>query len=167
MMNIKFPKQLLQEVKGGLDVLNVRLSIAESVTAGHLQLCFAQMENAADVFAGGITAYTIDEKVRILHVDPHEAKKYNCVSSDITEQMAREVSMLFHTDWGIATTGYATPVKESNGRLYAFFSISYKRQIVHTEKIELPLETNAEEAQYTYALITLKTFHKIIMKDTI
>lgn len=85
------------------------LAVAESLTAGHVQARVAAVSGASEFFLGGITAYSLDEKVRHLGVNRAAAKKVNCVSAEIAEQMARGVCGLFDADVGLATTGYAEP----------------------------------------------------------
>ncbi len=50
------------------------ISIAESVTSGCLQLAFSQMPNASLFYNGGITAYTLPEKVKLLKVNKKKRK---------------------------------------------------------------------------------------------
>lgn len=52
-----------------------------------------QMEGAMEVFAGGVTTYTINAKIKILKVDAKEAERCDCVSPKITEEMALAVSI--------------------------------------------------------------------------
>ena len=162
MMKIDFPELLLREVTQSLKEAKARVAIAESVTAGFLQLACSQMEGATEIFAGGITTYTPDAKIEILGVDAKEAEKCDCVSPKITEEMAVSVSNLFNTTWGIATTGYATSVPESTGRLFAFISIAYKTKIVSTEKIELRSNIKMEEAQFIYTTKALENLNRLL-----
>lgn len=83
------------------------LAVAESVTVGRLQARIGAISGASDFFLGGITAYTLDEKVRHLGIDRPEADAVNSVSAGVAEQMARGACRLFGSDLGAATTGYA------------------------------------------------------------
>ena len=85
------------------------LAVAESVTCGRLQARIGAISGASEFFLGGITAYSLDGKVRHLGVDRAEAESANSVSSRIAEQMARGACALFGADVGVATTGYAEP----------------------------------------------------------
>jgi nicotinamide-nucleotide amidase len=89
------------------------LSVAESMTAGHVQARVAAVSGASNFFLGGITAYSLAQKVKHLGVDRAAAKKVNSVSAAIAEQMARGVCELFDSDIGLATTGYAEPSPEN------------------------------------------------------
>jgi nicotinamide-nucleotide amidase len=85
------------------------LAVAESMTCGHLQARIGAVSGASEFFLGGITAYTLDEKVRHLGVKRAAAEPVNSVSAAVAEQMARGACVLFDSDFALATTGYAEP----------------------------------------------------------
>jgi nicotinamide-nucleotide amidase len=85
------------------------LAVAESVTCGHLQARIGAISGASEFFLGGITTYTLDEKVKHLGVKRAAAKAVNCVSAEVAEQMARGACALFGSDFALTTTGYAEP----------------------------------------------------------
>lgn len=85
------------------------LAAAESLTGGRIQSALTAVSGASVYFLGGVTAYTLDQKVKLLGVNRAAAKKTNCVSTEVAEQMARGVATLFDADLAIATTGYAEP----------------------------------------------------------
>lgn len=147
MKAVEFPKILLDEIACNLHQRNECISIAESVTSGFLQLAFSQMPNAEKFYKGGITAYTLEEKVKFLNLDYDEAKAVNCVSRHISEIMAQNVALLFDTEWSIATTGYATPVAESDNAIFAYYSIVYRGKIIRSDRIELHALTKSLDAQ--------------------
>lgn len=86
------------------------LAVAESMTCGRVQARVGEVSGASNFFLGGITAYSLDQKVKHLGVNRAAAKKVNSVSAEIVEQMARGVCELFGSDAGVATTGYAEPL---------------------------------------------------------
>ncbi len=83
------------------------LAAAESLTAGRVQARIASVSGASEFFLGGITAYTLDQKVKHLGVNRSAAAAVNCVSAAVAEQMAAGVCALFGSDFGMGTTGYA------------------------------------------------------------
>ena len=85
------------------------LAAAESMTCGRVQAAVGEVSGASKFFLGGLTAYTLDEKVRHLGVERRAARRVNCVSALVAEQMARGACRLFGSDLGVATTGYAEP----------------------------------------------------------
>ena len=105
------------------------VAVAESVTSGDVQSAFSLAKDALQFFQGGITVYNITQKVRHLHVDPVHAMSCNCVSNIIAEEMAKNVTKLFASDWGIGVTGYASPVPEKGvEELFAFMAIYHKEE---------------------------------------
>ncbi|WET68829.1 nicotinamide-nucleotide amidohydrolase family protein [Sphingobacterium sp.] len=159
---MELDKEVIQRIGKLLDRKTV--ATAESVTAGQLQFMLSQIENAAANFKGGITAYTLEEKVNLLGIDEDEARDCDCVSSQIAEDMALQASHLFNADFGIGVTGYATPVEESQFKLYAYFAISYKMQIIVSEKTELKKNFLGAKAQQKYGENILVTFESILAK---
>jgi nicotinamide-nucleotide amidase len=85
------------------------LAVAESLTSGRLQARIGAISGASEFFLGGITAYSLDQKVRHLGVDRAAAAAVNSVSAAVAEQMACGACALFGSDLGISTTGYAEP----------------------------------------------------------
>jgi nicotinamide-nucleotide amidase len=90
-----------------LQAPRLTLAVAESLTCGRIQARIGAISGASEFFLGGITAYTLDQKVRHLQVDPAEAEAANSVSARVAEQMARGACLLFGSDAAVATTGYA------------------------------------------------------------
>jgi nicotinamide-nucleotide amidase len=88
------------------------LAVAESLTCGRVQARVGAISGASEFFLGGITAYSLDQKVRHLGVDRAAAEPVNAVSDVVAEQMARGVCPLFGAQVGLATTGYAEPSAE-------------------------------------------------------
>lgn len=109
---------------------NFKLSVAESITGGNLQATLTSISGASDFFEGGVTAYSINQKVNLLGVDFDVAKENNCVSKEVADQMALGVSKLFDTEFGISTTGYA------QGDLYAYYSICKKGETISSGRID-------------------------------
>lgn len=162
MTQIDFPEIVLKEVRQSLISTKTRVSTAESVTAGFLQLACSQMERATEIFAGGVTAYSIDTKINTLEVDAEVAERCDCVSPTTTEEMALAAGRMFHTDWSVATTGYATVVPESKGKLFAFVSVAYKQEILLTSKIELSSTIGMLEAQFRYSIKALEILNTLL-----
>jgi nicotinamide-nucleotide amidase len=105
------------------------LSVAESVTCGRLQARIGAISGALQFFAGGITAYTLDQKARHLGVDRVSAAAVDSVSGGVAEQMARGACVLFDSDIGVATTGYAEPSAERGiADPFAWWAVARRRE---------------------------------------
>ena len=157
-----FPVELLREISRKIQKRNEKIAVAESVTSGFLQFLFSQMENASTFFSGGITAYNLEQKVNLLNVDRETAVQTNCVSPLVSETMSKKVTENFRSDWGIAITGYATPVKESGFELYAYFSIHYQSRLMVSEKIRPENVKLPSEIQQFYSESILKKLLELL-----
>ena len=132
-------KPVLNTIKTILTGREEKIAVAESVTGGDIQSVFSLAEDALSFFEGGMTVYNIHQKIRHLHVDPVEALASNCVSEKVAAEMAVSVAKLFHSHWGIAVTGYDSPVPEKGiTDLYAWVAFSYKGSLSSTEKLVAP-----------------------------
>lgn len=89
------------------------VAAAESVTGGHVQAMLTSVSGASDYFRGGLTAYTLDQKVKCLGVNRAHAKRSNSVSQQVAVEMAVGAARLFDADLAVATTGYAEPSREN------------------------------------------------------
>lgn len=105
------------------------IAVAESLTAGHLQAAIARVSGASRYFRGGVTAYSLETKVKILGVERQKALRTNCVSAEVAREMAMGVRELFGCDIGVATTGYAESTQGPEGKCtppFAFYAIVSK-----------------------------------------
>ncbi|MCA9264005.1 MAG: CinA family protein [Planctomycetales bacterium] len=96
-----------EKLGGLLRERNETVSVAESVTSGHIQAAIGRVSGASDYFLGGITAYALDAKVRLLGVDLEHARSSKCVSPQIAFEMAAGIAQRFGSHWSVSTTGYA------------------------------------------------------------
>lgn len=158
-----FKTEVIERIKRKLIAEKQKLAVAESVTAGFLQGAMASAELALQFFEGGITTYNINQKSRHLKIDRKKGEECNCVSEPTVNEMAMGVCELFGTDWGIAVSGYATPVPESNHKLYAYFSVCFHGKVILTEKMDLTNQ-KAEEAQLKYVNIITEKFAELLYK---
>lgn len=155
---MELDKKLLEFIGQSLSDANESISVAESVTSGCLQLAFSQMHTPSLFYKGGITTYTLAEKIKILKITESSAVECDGVSESVAQEMALNVAKLFDTDWGIAKTGYCSPVRNSCYKVYAYFSFSYKGQIIGTKKLELHDKTQQLSAQLYFSEFILGCF---------
>ena len=102
------------------------LAVAESLTGGRLQARVTAESGSSAYFLGGVTAYTIESKVRLLTVDRSEAEASACVSARVAEQMAEGVCRLLGSDLGLATTGWAEPSAEAGvAEPFAWWAVAH------------------------------------------
>jgi len=137
------------------------IAVAESVTSGNIQRELASAIDASKFFQGGITAYNLGQKSRLLDVDPINAAACNCVAEQVAHEMALSVCKLFISNWGLAITGYASKVPESGNELFAYYTIAYNGVIKQSGKIEPP-DGEPDEVQSFYTRELLKELETIL-----
>jgi nicotinamide-nucleotide amidase len=130
-----FNNRQLAHIGAGLLKKKETIAVAESVTSGALQFALSSIPDASLFYQGGITAYNLGQKYKNLSVEPLHALSVNCVSQKVATEMALGISKLYCSDWGIGITGYASPVPESNNKVFAFYTIAYKHTIRISGKI--------------------------------
>ena len=141
------------------------LAVAESMTGGRVQAAITAVPGASGYFLGGLTAYTLDQKVRHLGVKRAAAAKVNAVSSGVAAQMARGAARLFGAGVAVATTGYAEPAPEFGvDDPFAHWAIAHRiagrRWRIVTGRVVCPgmTRTEAQEAVATAALAELVAY---------
>lgn len=154
MNSIEPDKALIETLAQLLKDRKETIAAAESVTAGLVQFSLSGMPEASLVYNGGITAYNLEQKTKHLKVDPVHAARVNCVSERVAVEMAAEVATVFDAAWGIGITGYAAPVPESENRLFAYYAIVYRQELLGsgmlTGKEGTPM---ALQAYYAHTLL--------------
>jgi nicotinamide-nucleotide amidase len=154
--------QVIESIKNVLTANGQSLSVAESVTSGHLQAALSLASEASKFFHGGITAYNLGQKARHLHVNPIHATSCNSVSQTVAEEMAMNANRLFLSDWAIGVTGYATPLPEMGiHELFAFYAIALHEKIVLKGRIE-GQDGDALSLQIHYANSILSDFQRYL-----
>lgn len=126
-----------------LQLPRLTLAAAESLTCGHVQAKVGEIPGASEFFLGGLTAYSLDQKVRHLGVRRAAAKRVQCVSAGVAEEMARGACALFGSDLGVATTGYAEPsLADGVKDPFAWWALTHRRRgrfvAVRSGRIECP-----------------------------
>jgi nicotinamide-nucleotide amidase len=118
------------------------LAVAESLTAGHVQARIAAASGASKYFRGGVTAYTLDAKVKLLGVGRAHARSVDCVSERVAVEMALGAAEVFDADLAVATTGYAEPSRARGVRRpMAWWAICHRMRggaTILAGQVELP-----------------------------
>lgn len=161
---MEYDLALVNSIKDILIERDQTLSVAESVTAGHLQAMISAATDASKFFQGGITVYNIGQKCRHLNVEPVHAENNNCVTQKVASQMAVEVNKLFLSDYGIGITGYASTIPQQDvHELFAFYAIAQGDRLVKAEKI-CSNKKEGVEAQQDFSFQVIQVLKKILQE---
>ncbi|RXK54785.1 CinA family protein [Oleiharenicola lentus] len=118
------------------------LAAAESLTGGQVQARLTSVSGASEYFLGGVTAYSLAQKVKLLGVNRVHAKTVDCVSQRVAVEMAAGAAQLFGADLAVATTGYAEPAPAKKVRTpQAWWALCHRHRgaaVVLSGQIEIP-----------------------------
>jgi nicotinamide-nucleotide amidase len=87
------------------------LALAESCTGGALAAAFTAIPGASTYFKGAVVAYETQQKIKVLGVSESLIATHSVVSEEVAIAMAAGVQRLMETDFAVATTGNAGPLK--------------------------------------------------------
>lgn len=102
-----FPPADIEKIKRLMNRAQLTVAVAESLTCGQLQHLLGSVSGASSYFEGGITAYSLRQKIALLGLEEELVHHSSGVSAKIAIEMASAVLRQFDTHLAIATTGYA------------------------------------------------------------
>jgi nicotinamide-nucleotide amidase len=111
------------------------LSTAESCTGGKIAQLLTSISGASNYFKGSIVAYGTEVKVSLLEINPNIIHNHSVVSRQVVQEMALSAQRILKTDFAIATTGNAGPLKgDSNAEVgTVFISVVTPNQVIVEE----------------------------------
>ena len=87
------------------------IATAESCTGGKIGQSLAAIAGASSYFKGSLVTYATQSKIDILGVSKNTIDKYSVVSEEVAREMVINVKQKMQSDYAIATTGNAGPLK--------------------------------------------------------
>jgi PncC family amidohydrolase len=111
------------------------LAVAESMSRGYLVGKLISGYGASIVVKGGVVAYTLDIKERVLSVPLEHTIRTNGVDQETADIMAKNVAELMNADYGLAITGIAEPYDERPSQAYVSVFVKAAEQSYSKHKI--------------------------------
>jgi len=90
---------------------NATLATAESCTGGKIAQVITSVPGASNYFKGSVVSYATETKISLLGISSELIKEYSVVSFEVAKEMALAAKRMMNTDYAIATTGNAGPLK--------------------------------------------------------
>jgi len=87
----------------------LKITAAESLTAGLFQATIAAVPGASNVFDGGFVTYADKVKIDLLGMDPELIEQNTVVSAPVAQAMASLSAKKLSADIGVGLTGVAGP----------------------------------------------------------
>ncbi len=100
---------MAERVVAALGEAGLRISTAESCTAGGLGATITEVPGSSAVFEGGIIAYSNDVKMKLLGVPAADLEAHGAVSEPVAKAMASGARRVTGSDLSVAITGIAGP----------------------------------------------------------
>lgn len=108
--------------------LGVKVSFAESLTAGLIAATVADIPGASNVLLGSAVTYCDEIKHRVLDVSQQTLLEHSAVSHECAREMAKGSRALYRSDIAVSATGYAGPGggtdEDPAGTFYLGLSVS-------------------------------------------
>jgi len=133
----------------------LRVAVAESLTSGTLAGTVGEGEKAGEWFAGGIVAYMIDAKERVLGL---QSGTDPC-SAACAEQLARGARDLFDVDLAVSTTGVGGPDADGGHAPGTVFLGWATRSAVGHRRLSLDADPDRVLAATVEAAVRMLAFH--------
>jgi nicotinamide-nucleotide amidase len=111
------------------------IATAESCTGGKIAQVLSSVPGASNYFKGSVVSYATETKIKVLAILPELIEKYSVVSAQVAEAMALSIQSMMQTDFAIATTGNAGPLKgESEAEVgTVFIAIATPEKVIVQE----------------------------------
>jgi len=114
------------------------LAVAESFTGGRIAEKITAMSGASAYFKGSVVSYATQTKIEVLKVSKTTIEAHSVVSEQVAMEMAANVKTLLKSDFAIATTGNAGPLKgDSNADIGTVYIAIASPKGVFAEKFLL------------------------------
>lgn len=120
---------------------DIKIACAESCTGGLIANALTDVPGASAFFAGGLVAYSIEIKQRVLGVPAETIARHGVVSAECAQAMAREAARLFNASHALSTTGVAGPGAQDGISAGTVYIALASPDSVIAEKLYFPNET--------------------------
>ncbi|PMD73270.1 nicotinamide-nucleotide amidohydrolase family protein [Companilactobacillus nuruki] len=119
-----FPEQTVDLLKKS----QLKITAAESLTAGLFQATIAAIPGASNIFDGGFVTYSDEVKVQVLGMNPNLITQYTVVSAPVAQAMAELSAQKLSADIGVGFTGVAGPDPLEGNPVGTVFISAYNKK---------------------------------------
>lgn len=120
--------ELARRVVDRASALGVKISFAESLTAGLIAATVGDIPGASNVLLGSAVTYCDEIKHRVLGVSGQTLLSHSAVSHECAREMAKGSRTLYDSAIAVSATGYAGPgggtLEDPAGTFYLGLSVS-------------------------------------------
>jgi nicotinamide-nucleotide amidase len=145
---------------------NKTIATAESCTGGSIAALLSSVSGASNYFRGSVVSYATDVKIEALGISEQLIEEFSVVSAEVASAMALSIKELMKSDYAIATTGNAGPLKgDSNAEIGTVFIALATPNAVFVEEFNFgqPRDKVIDRAVYK----SLEIVQKEILKNVL
>ncbi|MDI6744479.1 MAG: CinA family protein [Thermodesulfovibrionales bacterium] len=154
--------KLIRKVHGIFKSKNLRLSLAESCTAGFISSLVAHLPGASDFFDSAVVCYSPESKEKLLGVKKAILRRHGTVSEEAAMAMAEGVRLRTKTDFALSITGNLgpKPIEDKEAGL-VFIAISFeggvesKGMMFEGSRDEIKLAASAAALEFLYGVVSI------------
>jgi len=147
-------EKVAQEIVDLMREKGLKLGAVESATGGLISHLITAVPGCSDVYAGSVTTYSNEVKIKVAGVKAATIEKYGAVSAPVARQMATGGREILCVDICIADTGIAGPGGATETKPLGLFYLGLATpQGVYTKKHIF--KGTREERQMAAALAAL------------
>lgn len=141
---------------------NLRLSLAESCTAGFISSLIAHLPGASDFFDSAVVCYSPESKEKLLGVKKAILRRHGTVSEEVAMAMAESVRMRTKTDFALSITGNfgPKPIEDKKAGL-VFIAVSFeggietKGMMFEGSRDEIKVSASAAALEFLYGVVSI------------
>ncbi len=154
----------MEEVVGRLlKRLSLKLSTAESCTAGLLSARVVNVPGSSEYFLGGVVVYSNLLKMELLSVKEETLTSFGAVSKQTCLEMLQGLKERFKTEAGIAITGIAGPGGSGSKPEGLTYIGVYLKEHVRIDKRVFDRSRN--ENRYLSTQVALNNLRKLLIEE--
>ncbi|MBA3071213.1 MAG: CinA family protein [Nitrospirae bacterium] len=154
--------KLVRKLHGIFKSKNLRLSLAESCTAGFISSLIVQVPGASDFFDSAVVCYSPESKEKLLGVKKSILKRYGAVSEQTAKAMAESVRLKTKTDFALSITGNLgpKPIEDKKTGL-VFIAVSFeggiesKGMIFEGSRDEIKRASSIAALEFLYGVVSV------------
>ncbi len=109
----------------------LKIAVCESCSGGYLAYLLTSIPQSSQVFKGGIVAYSLEAKEKLLKMPASLLRKTQGVSKEVAGLLAQRTKNLFRADIALALVGFAGPTARKGIRVgTVFMALADKEGVV-------------------------------------
>lgn len=142
-----------------------RLAVAESCTAGLLAARITERPGSSEYFAGGTVAYSNEAKTALLDVDPDLIAAHGAVAPAVAEAMADGALARFDADVAVGITGIAGPDGGTAEKPVGYVCICVKSRAGETLARDPVLPGNRNDVRDRAVSVSLHMLRRLLLGE--